>query len=231
MLTVISGSERIHAATIHRFTERFSRFDLPDNVLRPSYGLAEATLYVASSPQGTGATARFDYEKLSAGHAKRCGNEAGVELVSYGPPRATTLRIVDPETRVENPASKVGEIWVHGDNIADGYWRKPQASEHTFGGMLVERSAGTPPGPWLRTGDLGVMSEGELFIVGRIKDLLIVDGRNHYPDDIEATIQEITGWPRCGDIRAGRSERATGRDRGDEKRGAPRRRSRVGFAL
>ena len=194
MLTVISGSERIHAATIHRFTERFSRFDLPDDVLRPSYGLAEATLYVASSPPGQPVTtARFDYEKLSAGHAKRCGNEAGVELVSYGPPRATTLRIVDPETRVENPASKVGEIWVHGDNIADGYWRKPQASEHTFGGMLVERSAGTPPGPWLRTGDLGVMSEGELFIVGRIKDLLIVDGRNHYPDDIEATIQEITG--------------------------------------
>ena len=194
VLTIISGSERIHAATIRRFTERFSRFDLPDNVLRPSYGLAEATLYVASSPPGLPATtARFDYEKLSAGHAKRCGTEGGVELVSYGPPRASTLRIVDPETRVENPAGKVGEIWVHGDNIAGGYWRMPQASEHTFGGLLVEPSPGTPPGPWLRTGDLGVMSNGELFIVGRIKDLLIVDGRNHYPDDIEATIQEITG--------------------------------------
>ncbi len=127
VLTVISGSERIHAATIRRFTERFSRFDLPDNVLRPSYGLAEATLYVASSPPGQpAATVRFDYEKLSAGHAKRCGNQSGVELVSYGPPRASTLRIVDPETRVENPAGKVGEIWVHGDNIAGGYWRKPQ---------------------------------------------------------------------------------------------------------
>jgi long-chain fatty acid adenylase/transferase FadD26 len=194
LLTIVSGSERIHVATIRRFSERFFRFDLPDNVLRPSYGLAEATLYVASSPPGKPATtARFDYEKLSAGHAKRCGNEGGVELVSYGPPRASTLRIVDPESRVENPAGKVGEIWVHGDNISGGYWRKPQASEHTFGGMLVEPSPGTPPGPWLRTGDLGVMSDGELFIVGRIKDLLIVDGRNHYPDDIEATIQEITG--------------------------------------
>jgi long chain fatty acid CoA FadD26 len=194
VLGIISGSERIHAATIRRFTERFSRFNLPDTALLPSYGLAEATLYVASSPPSRSpATVRFDYDKLSAGHAKRCGDEGGVELVSYGPPRASTLRIVDPDTRIENPAGKIGEIWVHGDNIAEGYWRNPQASERTFGGQLVEPSPGTPRGPWLRTGDLGVMSDGELFIVGRIKDLLIVDGRNHYPDDIEATIQEITG--------------------------------------
>ena len=86
--------------------------------------------YELDPPPGQpAAMVRFDYEKLSAGHAKRCGNERGVELVSYGPPRASTLRIVDPETRVENPAGKVGEIWVHGDNIAGGYWRRPQASE------------------------------------------------------------------------------------------------------
>ena len=114
-------------------------------------------------------------------------------MVSYGAPRATTLRIVDPETQVESPAGKVGEIWVHGDNVAAGYWGNPQGSENIFGGHLVEPTSGTPSGPWLRTGDLGVISDGELFIVGRIKDLLIVDGRNHYPDDIEATIQEITG--------------------------------------
>jgi long chain fatty acid CoA FadD26 len=130
---------------------------------------------------------------LAAGYAKRCDTDGGVELVSYGAPRATTLRIVDPQTGVENPAGKVGEIWVHGDNVAAGYWRNPQASEQTFGARVVDPSAGTPRGPWLRTGDLGVMSDGELFIVGRIKDLLIVDGRNHYPDDIEATVQEITG--------------------------------------
>jgi long-chain fatty acid adenylase/transferase FadD26 len=103
------------------------------------------------------------------------------------------VRIVDPETRLENPAGKVGEIWLHGANIAKGYWRKPQQSQRTFGGKLVDPSPGTPLEPWLRTGDLGVIYDGELFIVGRIKDLLIVDGRNHYPDDIEATIQEITG--------------------------------------
>jgi long-chain fatty acid adenylase/transferase FadD26 len=130
---------------------------------------------------------------LSSGHAKRCDHEGGSELVSYGAPRSSTVRIVDPETRIENPAGKVGEIWVHGDNVAVGYWRNPQQTERTFGGQLVDPSPGTPQGPWLRTGDLGVMSDGELFIIGRIKDLLIVDGRNHYPDDIEATIQEITG--------------------------------------
>ena len=192
---LISGSERVHAATIRRFTERFSRFNLPESALRPSYGLAEAMVYVASSaPWGPPAAVRFDYEKLTAGHAQRCASEAvGSELVSLGPPRACTVRIVDPQTCIENPAGRVGEIWVHGDNVASGYWRHPQLSERTFGARLVDPSPGTPKGPWLRTGDLGVVSDGDLFIIGRIKDVLIVDGRNHYPDDIEATIQEITG--------------------------------------
>ncbi len=194
VLCLISGSERIHAGTVRRFNQRFSSLDLPNTALRPSYGLAEATLYVASTPPGQPAGAvRFDAEKLSAGHAKRCESDAGVEIVSIGAPRASTLRIVDRETRIEKPAGKIGEIWLHGENVAAGYWRNQEASRHTFGGQLVDPSPGTPVGPWLRTGDLGVMSDGELFIVGRIKDLLIVDGRNHYPDDIEATIQEITG--------------------------------------
>jgi long chain fatty acid CoA FadD26 len=194
VLGIISGSERIHSATIRRFNQRFAQFNLPDTTVRPSYGLAEVTLYVVSAPTGhTPATVRFDYEKLSAGHAKRCETEGGSELVNYGAPRSSTVQIVDPETRIENPAGKVGEIWVYGDSVAMGYWRNPQLTEPTFGGKLVDPSPGTPQGPWLRTGDLGVMSDGELFIIGRIKDLLIVDGRNHYPDDIEATIQEISG--------------------------------------
>ena len=189
---ILSGSERVHAATIRRFTERFSRFNLPATALRPSYGLAEAMVYVASSAGRPPTAARFDQEKLSAGYAKRC-DEGGVELVSHGSPRACTVRIVDPEICKENPAGKIGEIWVHGDNVATGYWRKPQLSQQTFGARLIDPSPGTPQGPWLRTGDLGVMSDDDLFIVGRIKDVLIVDGRNHYPDDIEATMQEITG--------------------------------------
>src|SRR6185437_881347 len=83
--------------------------------------------------------------------------------------------------------------WVQGENVAAGYWRNPTRTERTFGGRLATPTPGTPAGPWLRTGDLGVISDGELFIMGRIKDLLVVYGRNHYPDDIEATIQEITG--------------------------------------
>jgi long chain fatty acid CoA FadD26 len=189
---ILSGSERIHAATLKRFSQRFSRFNFPDTALRPSYGLAEATVYVASSaPWAPPATVHFDYEKLSAGYANPC--ESGSELVSLGPPRACTVRIVDPETCVENPAGKVGEIWVNGDNVAGGYWRNSQLSERIFGGRLVDPSPGTEQEPWLRTGDLGVISTAELFIIGRIKDVLIVDGRNHYPDDIEATIQEISG--------------------------------------
>jgi fatty acid CoA ligase FadD28 len=86
----------------------------------------------------------------------------------------------------------VGEIWVHGDNVAIGYWQKPQETERTFGATLVAASAGTPEEPWLRTGDSGFFFDDELFIVGRIKDLLIVYGRNQSSDDIEATIQEIT---------------------------------------
>ncbi|MBY0390179.1 MAG: long-chain-fatty-acid--AMP ligase FAAL26/FadD26 [Mycobacterium pseudokansasii] len=193
---IVSGSERIHVATVKRFTERFARYNLSPTAVRPSYGLAEATLYVAAPEPGSApTTVRFDYEQLTAGQARRIGTDGpvGTELISYGSPDPSAVRIVDPETMVENPAGTVGEIWVHGDHVAMGYWRKPEQTTRTFNAKLVNPSPGVPKGPWLRTGDLGVISDGELFIMGRIKDLLIVDGRNHYPDDIEATIQEITG--------------------------------------
>jgi long-chain fatty acid adenylase/transferase FadD26 len=193
---IISGSERIDVATVRRFTERFARFNLSPTVIQPSYGLAEATVYVTAPARGSRPkTVRFDYEQLIAGAAKPCRAEEiiGTELVGHGAPRWSTVRIVNPETRTENPPETVGEIWVHGDNVAMGYWRKPEQTARTFTARLVNPSSGTPEGPWLRTGDLGAIYEGELFIMGRIKDLLIVDGRNHYPDDIEATIHEITG--------------------------------------
>jgi long chain fatty acid CoA FadD26 len=196
VLGILSGSERVHAATLTRFTDRFTRCGLDQSVIRPSYGLAEATVYVATSDRGRPPTSvRFDYEKLSSGHAKPCQDDVAgsTELIGHGTRRHTTMRIVDPEARTENLAGKVGEIWVHGENVAKGYWRKHKETENSFGARLVHPSAGTPEGPWLRTGDLGVISDGELFIIGRIKDLLIVDGSNHYPDDIEGTVQEITG--------------------------------------
>jgi fatty acid CoA ligase FadD28 len=194
VLIIVTGSERVHPATLRRFTQRFARFNLSESVIRPSYGLAEATVYVATrAPGEPPKVVSFDAEKLSDGHAKRLAGGQGTPLVSYGVPEAPMVRIVDPEASTERPAGTTGEVWVHGGNVAEGFWGKPQETENTFRGMLVDPSDGTPEGPWLRTGDLGFISDGELFIVGRIKDLLIVYGRNHAPDDIEATIQEITG--------------------------------------
>jgi fatty acid CoA ligase FadD28 len=193
VLAIVTGAERIHPATLRRFTGRFAPFNLGDKVIRPSYGLAEATLYVATREPGhPPKIVHFESEELSTGHAKRCASKGGTPLVSYGVPQSSIVRIVDPETRTECPEGTVGEIWVHGDNVAMGYWQKPQETECTFGARLVAPSGGAPEGPWLRTGDSGFFSDGELFIIGRIKDLLIVYGRNHSPDDIEATIQEIT---------------------------------------
>jgi long-chain fatty acid adenylyltransferase FadD28 len=200
VLVIATGSERVHPATLRRFTQRFARFNLREAVLRPSYGLAEATVYVATRASAQPPViVRFDSEKLTAGKAERCESRGGTPLVSYGMPRSPMIRIVDPETRIECPAATFGEIWVHGDNVALGYWRKPHETETSFGGRLVAPSAGTPEGRWLRTGDLGFFFDDELFVIGRIKDLLIVYGRNHSPDDIEATIQEITGG-RCAAI-------------------------------
>lgn len=193
---ILSGAERVHYGTVKRFIDRFAEFGLTEKVIRPSYGLAEATLYVASPPISDHVrTARFDLPQLAAGTAARCdaAQENGTELVSYGPPTAYPVRIVDPETNLEVPAGTIGEIWTQGDNVALGYWRKPELTTQVFRGRISNPAEGTPPGPWLRTGDLGSMSDGELFIMGRLKDLLIVDGRNHYPEDIEATIREITG--------------------------------------
>jgi long-chain fatty acid adenylase/transferase FadD26 len=193
---IVSGSERIHVATVKRFTEHFAPFNFSETAIRPSYGLAEATLFVAGPEPGTPTTTvRFDYEQLTAGRATPCGTEGavGTELISYGSPDPSSVRIVNPESMTENPGGNVGEIWVRGDHVAMGYWGKKEQTARLFNAKLVNPAPGAVEGPWLRTGDLGVISGGELFIMGRIKDLVIVDGRNHYPDDIEATIQEITG--------------------------------------
>ncbi|WP_304106914.1 AMP-binding protein [Mycolicibacterium bacteremicum] len=193
VIAVYSGAERVHEATLKRFAQRFAKFNFTQDVLRPSYGLAEATLYVATGEPGPPSVVAFDSAKLSAGVAERTTDGSGTQLVGYGRPEEPVVRIVDAETRREVPAGGVGEIWSYGENNCLGYWEKPEQTEHTFRGRIESPSEGTPEGPWLRTGDLGFLSDGELFIIGRIKDLLIVRGVNHYPDDIEATIQEITG--------------------------------------
>jgi long chain fatty acid CoA FadD26 len=193
---VINGAERVLPATTQRFMARFSGHHFPESAIRPSYGLAEATVFIGTGVTGQPPkTTHFRYEQLCDGVATPSDPDGDglTEFVGYGSPGDPLVRIVNPETRIENPEGAIGEIWAHGRNVAVGYWRNPERTERTFGGRIVEPSAGTPEGPWLKTGDLGVMVGGELYIIGRMKDLVIVDGRNHYPDDIEATIREITG--------------------------------------
>lgn len=194
VLTIVSGSERVHPATLKRFVDRFGKFGFADRMMTPSYGLAEATVYVATrETSGDPVLVDFDTDKLAEGVAERVPSGTGSELLSYGVTKSPLVRIVDQDSRVECGDGTVGEIWVRGDNVASGYWNKPEETARTFQATIVDPTTGTPEGPWLRTGDLGFVSDGELFIVGRIKDLLIVRGRNHYAEDIEATVQEITG--------------------------------------
>ena len=194
VLGIINGAERVEPATLERFADRFAHFNFRDYMLRPSYGMAEATVFVASGTWSDSLEAvHFDVDELSAGRAQRCAAGAGSALVRYKLPQSPVVRIVDVDTNRQCSQDVVGEIWVHGDNVAAGYWGRPPDEQRCFGATLVHASPGTADGPWLRTGDLGFISDGELFIVGRIKDLLIIRGRNHYPEDIEATVQGITG--------------------------------------
>lgn len=199
VLSIFDGAERVQPATLRRFTERFAQFNLSPAVVRASYGMAEATLFIATRVAGQPPRiVSFDSEKLTEGRAVRSDDD-GTPLVSYGVAGSPMVRIVDPDTRIECPAESTGEIWVHGDNVAAGYWRNPDETERTFGATLIDSREGTPQRPWLRTGDLGFVFDGELFIIGRIKDLVIVYGRNHSPDDLEATIQTVTPG-RCAAI-------------------------------
>ncbi len=192
VLGIISGAERVEPATLQRFVDRFSHFNFKDTMMRPSYGLAEATVFVTTGTwHEDDPASHFDVGELGMGHVERCAPGGGSALVKYQVPKSPVLRIVDSETRRECPPNEVGEIWVHGENIAEGYWNKPPEEQGCFGATLVDPSPGIPDGTWLRTGDLGFIHGGELFIVGRIKDLLIIRGRNHYPEDIEATVQQI----------------------------------------
>ncbi|MGX9791776.1 AMP-binding protein [Mycobacterium sp. MMS18-G62] len=193
VLGIINGAERVEPATLERFADRFAHFNFRDHMLRPSYGLAEATVFVAAGTWSDSLQAvHFDVDELSAGRARRCAAGTGSALVRYKLPQSPVVRVVDVDTNRQCSQDVVGEIWVHGDNVAIGYWSRPPEEQRCFGATLVDPSPGTPDGPWLRTGDLGFISEDELFIVGRIKDLLIIRGRNHHPEDIEATVQEIT---------------------------------------
>jgi fatty acid CoA ligase FadD32 len=190
--TIINGSEPVRASTIAAFQEAFGEHGFALTSHRPSYGLAEATVFVTCTDHNGPVVTAFDRAALSAdkGVAVPPGTEGALELVAAGNTTTQLVRIVDPATGVLRADDEVGEIWAHGPNIADGYWRQPERSEETFGGRLADAPAGLPARGWLRTGDLGLFHDGLLYITGRIKDLIIIDGKNHYPQDIEVTVQD-----------------------------------------
>ena len=189
----INGSEPVRDTTVAGFLSGTAGTGFPATAHRPSYGLAEATVFVTTTSSDTPPRAvAFDRDQLSKGlavPASGAGDRA-LTMVSVGRPAGQYLRIVDPDLGHVLDDGEVGEIWLHGPNVASGYWGRPAESERTFHGELTGAGAGIPAVGWLRTGDLGVLHEGELFVTARLKDLIVVDGRNHHPHDIEATVQD-----------------------------------------
>ncbi|MUL64679.1 acyl-CoA synthetase [Mycobacterium sp. CBMA 234] len=191
IIGINNGAERIHPPTLLKFDERFASVGFRPEMMVPSYGLAEATLFVASGAHGRPPeVVEFAADELTQGIALR--KAGGTPLMRYGRAAAPLLCVVDADTCQPCPDGTVGEIWTRGDNVSAGYWRKPEQTGSAFDATLVGAPADTPATGWLRTGDQGFISEDDLFIVGRIKDMLIVRGRNHYSDDIEATVQKIS---------------------------------------
>ncbi|MBV8967273.1 MAG: AMP-binding protein, partial [Mycobacteriaceae bacterium] len=212
-VVLIIGSEPVSIDAVRTFTEAFTPFGLPRTAIKPSYGMAEATLLVSTiDPSAQATVAYLDREQLGAGKAVRIAPDAAtaVAQVSCGRvARSLWGVIVEADSARELPDGDVGEIWLHGDNIGRGYWGRPDETRLTFGAKLQSRlvhgshAEGAPEGAaWLRTGDLGVFLDGELYVTGRIADLVVIDGRNHYPQDIEATAAEASPTVRRGYVAA-----------------------------
>ncbi len=184
-----NGSEPVRAETIERFCEAFGPCGFRPEAFYPCYGLAEATLIVSGGYAKEPPVIRYyDAHQLSVGKvAPRKRGEPGAHaLVGCGSALLDQrIVIADPDTMTMAPPGTVGEIWVRGPSVALGYWRQPEATQQTFQAYLKD----TGDGPFLRTGDLGFLEDGELFVTGRMKDVIIIHGLNHYPQDIEATVQ------------------------------------------
>ena len=186
-----NGAEPVHAETLDQFTEKFERCGFRYEAFYPCFGLAEATLIVTGGDLGKKPLIRaVDADALANGIALAAEDNAEKVrwLVSSGHGLIDQRTvIVDPETELECEEGHVGEIWVKGPSVAQGYWNAPEATEYTFRAKIKD----TGEGPFMRTGDLGFMQDGDIFVTGRIKDLIIIHGVNVYPQDIEATVQKV----------------------------------------
>lgn len=185
--TAANAAEPVRPQTLHAFFDKFKECGLQWESLAPAYGLAEATLIVSHTPPAAG-------PKLL--NADLCSYEHGRLVPANGQPNwtvassgkaldETKIEIVDLRTRLRCEAGKVGEIWVQSPSVAQGYWNRLDETRKTFQAHLD----GTDEGPFLRTGDLGCLKDGELYVTGRAKDLIIIRGLNHYPQDIELTVE------------------------------------------
>lgn len=183
---VCDGSEPVNPAVVEAFSERFGAYGLGSTIVAPAYGMAEAVLLVCvkgfGAPRRTTLADRARLEaRQSPALVPAAEGAAAVRLSSLGRPVLCDVRIVDPETETELPAGAVGEIWLRGENLARGYWNRPKLNARDFAARLMPDGE---PG-WLRTGDLGALHDGELYVTGRIKELIIVRGRNLFPQDLE----------------------------------------------
>jgi acyl transferase domain-containing protein/acyl-CoA synthetase (AMP-forming)/AMP-acid ligase II/NADPH:quinone reductase-like Zn-dependent oxidoreductase/NAD(P)-dependent dehydrogenase (short-subunit alcohol dehydrogenase family)/acyl carrier protein len=184
-----SGAEPVRKETIDRFSETFASCGFRKEAFYPCYGLAEGTL-IASGGTKTAPPVYFHIQEKAL-------EQNRIVPVSPDDPAAHVfvgcgqdlpgqkIAIVDPETRLLCPPDRIGEIWIKGPSIAQGYWNRPEVSEQIFRARLADSG----DGPYLRTGDLGFLNVGEVYIAGRKKDLIIIRGRNHYPQDIEYTVE------------------------------------------
>jgi fatty-acyl-CoA synthase len=212
-VVMIIGSEPVSMEAITAFNDAFASYGLPATAIKPSYGIAEATLFVSTiAPSARASVAHFDRARLAEGEAVRVGADAqnAVAHVACGQvARSQWAVIVDPDAATEIADGRVGEIWLHGNNTAQRYWGRPEASRQTFDATLRSRlqsgshADGSPvEATWLRTGDLGVYLDSELYVIGRRADVIEVDGRLHSPQDVEATAQAASPIVRRGYLAA-----------------------------
>ena len=182
-----NGAEPIHPKTLEQFATYFEPGGFRREAFYPCYGLAEATLIVSGGVKAAPPVVQFFQTSALQRNqvARSFENEGTQALVGCGQTRADQqIVIVDPDSLMQCPPDRIGEIWVSGPSVAQGYWNKPGETAHTFHAYLAD----TAEGPFLRTGDLGFLKDGELFIAGRLKDLIIIDGSNHYPQDLEMSV-------------------------------------------
>ena len=190
------GAEPVSRHTMEQFIEAFHASGFSREAFHPAYGLAEFTLIVSLKRRQDAPTFRnLDARALEKGFVREAGErlEDARPIVSCGRPVGDAqVVIVDPETLKRCDPDVVGEIWLADQSVAKGYWNRVEETRETFGAHLAD----TREGPFLRTGDLGFIKDGELFVTGRLKDLIIIRGRNHYPQDIERTVAQSHGMLR-----------------------------------